>query len=216
VHRSLKLITEPPEPQLVPLHEPRVKLHVRDPVAPIGLQAPGDVRHGEQLNEAKQVEPEVGVQARISPVVVAIPLQAPIEQTCGVQPRYCVPVPTHCVSVKQMLHGVQLGVPQLIPSLSRVHGCVSTVIIRSQTPPLQVGMYVFRLWVPLSPHSPMNPAHVPNGSDVAAPQLSPSVERAQPAVSLSARLAMPPHTPPAQIGVVIVRILVALSSQGSA
>lgn len=128
----------------------------------------------------------------------------PPTQRRASQVRCRSPVPEQLDELKHALHSPHITAPHASPSVSRVHIRVSSVELVTQAPPAQTGVRTERVWVPLSPHVPENPPHGPQSSRSTAPQDSPSVGRAHPAVSVSTTMILW-QPPPMHTGVVTVR-----------
>jgi hypothetical protein len=82
-----------------------------------------------------------------------------------------------------------------------------------QAAPAQIGVRQLLDIEPVRGQSPPSGTHAPNGPHVSAPQVSPSVSRAQ--TSAGPGLVLVLHAPPAQTRLVHVVGLVPVSSQGS-
>lgn len=127
--------------------------------------------------------------------------QAPRAQTASVHVRLCVPVVVHSSANAQAVNAPQAVAPHEAPSVMREQARLSGVLVMLHAPPSQAYEVQVRLCVPVVPQVPTKPAHVLQVVHALAPQASPSVSRAHPAVSVreTERQASASHTRSVQV-----------------
>lgn len=157
------------------------------------------------------------MQARDSGLGIGPIEHAPPTQRCAEQPRYCVPLPEHAlVALAAGKHTVQsphVSALHAVPSVSRVHACVSVVIVVApQAPPEQIAVVTVRDCVPVVSQVSLKPPQGPQGPAEGAAQAIPSVARAQPAVSTSTVVDVV-HMPPLHTPLLTVRVREPLVAQ---
>jgi len=110
----------------------------------------------------------------------------------------------------QLDHEPVLVLPQLTPSVPRLHARVSVTVVASHAPLPQARVVTARVCVPVRSQVDENPPQVDQAPVVVLPQLTPSVVREQVPVSVVIEL---PQLPPEQSRPVRVRVRLPLSSQ---
>jgi hypothetical protein len=144
---------------------------------------------------------QASVSVRVAPVV-----HVPAEQSEGRQLRLRVPAVLQDVaSVRvQGPKGSQVGGPQVVPSVVRVHASVSVVLARPQAPAAHAKRVVVRVRVPAVAHTSPEPMHALHAEVSSVPHDIPSVARPHPDLSVSSTL-VGAQAPPLHVKLVTVR-----------
>jgi len=138
-------------------------------------------------------------------------VQVPLSHVYSVRSRVCAAVSSQVVeNPKQGLHPVKVSSAHIVPSVARMHPCVSTVSALPHVPLEQVKSVRVRDSVPDSSQGPAKSPHAPHPVKVAIAQVSPLVVREQPCISIVGVLRQDPL---AQRSSVRVRVCVPDVSQ---
>lgn len=122
-------------------------------------------------------------QAVVSASIRDGPLPQPPPEHCGSwQVRWRTALCAQGLAHSHAPHGSQLVIPQLFPSVARLHGAVPVRGTARQVPPEHVRSVHVWLMVPLVAQE-VPYEQVPKGSQLVMPQLCPSVAREQGALT---------------------------------